>query len=430
MSELLPSKPKKRKLAEMSPAEKAELTGWRPWATERTLASGDTAWVCNWHEPKTGGGRRFKRKQFSTPADLDSWVDAQQNERIRKAEDAAKEDKRGDTVVTLARLSPAERAAVAQAIEAIRTAGGRVEAVAEAARLFADTRLSGAKKTVEEIANEHLEAVAQRRRPATYRDRRQFLKTFVEQRGKSLAATITPAEVERWVLSIDKPPSQAARRRAVNALFSFAVKRGYLKENPVATVERIQNHPADAIHVFTPKDAKELLTRARRMEPHLVPYLAIGLFAGLRPDNELKNLDWANVRLDTGLITVTRSTSKTSRVRHVPIQPNLAAWLRVVPKAERTGRIYSYRRGLRRVLGREGKKDDKKPKPLPWAQDIMRHSYASYRQAIIKNINQLVEEMGNTPHVARAHYLNPPPEATAKEFWAIVPTSGKKESKA
>ncbi len=422
MANEIPLKPKKRKLADMSPAEKAALTGWRPWATERPLASGGAAWVCNWHEPKTGGGRRFKRKQFATRAELDTWVDAKQDERIQKAEDAAKEHKRGDTVVTLARLSPAERAAVAQAIEAIRTAGGRVEAVAEAARLFADTRLSGAKKTVEEIANEHLEAVAQRRRPATYRDRRQFLKTFVEQRGKSLAATITPAEVERWVFAIDKPPSQAARRRAVNALFSFAVKRGYLKENPVATVERIASHPADAIRIFTPKDAKELLTRARRMEPRLLPYLSIGLFAGLRPDNELRNLDWANVRLDTKLITVTRSTSKTSRVRHVPIQPNLAAWLRAVPKTERTGRIYYYRRALRRVLGREQRKDAESMKRLPWAQDIMRHSYASYRQASIKNINQLVEEMGNTPHVARAHYLNPPPEATAKEFWSIKPT--------
>ena len=40
-----------------------------------------------------------------------------------------------------------------------------------------------------------------------------------------------------------------------------------------------------------------------------------------------------------------------------------------------------------------------------------------------QNINQLCEEMGNTPHIARTHYLDPPDEETAAEFWAITPAS-------
>lgn len=419
-----------------STAEKTKKPLWMPRISERTLASGGTAWVADWWEGATADGKRkHPRKQFQSRAELDAWVKGEHAQRKDKAQQAEREavlltrsEKRGDGIVSLTKLTPAERAAIAQAIQSLRGAGGRVEAVAEAARLFAATRLSGAKKTVAEISNEHLEAVQQRRRAATYRDRRQNLKTFVEQHGNSLAATVTAAEVEQWVLSINKTPSQAARRRAVNAMFNYAIKKGYLRDNPVATVERIESHPADEIAIFTPEDAAEVLRRAQKMEPSLVPYLAIGLFAGLRPENELRNLEWSNVNLEARLITVSRKTSKTSRTRHVPIQPNLLAWLRAVPKAERTGPLYYQRRALRRVLGREKRKEAEELKALPWAQDIMRHSYASYRQAIIKNINQLVEEMGNTPSVARAHYLNPPPEATAKKFWSIKPT--RKASKA
>ena len=36
---------------------------------------------------------------------------------------------------------------------------------------------------------------------------------------------------------------------------------------------------------------------------------------------------------------------------------------------------------------------------------------------------EMMEEMGNTPHIARAHYLDPPDEEAAAEFWAITPAS-------
>ena len=60
---------------------------------------------------------------------------------------------------------------------------------------------------------------------------------------------------------------------------------------------------------------------------------------------------------------------------------------------------------------------------MRWGQDIMRHTFGSYRQSVIQNINQLCEEMGNTPHIARTHYLDPPEAEQAAEFWAITPAS-------
>ncbi len=408
-------------------AKLAEDAGWNPRISPRTLGSDNPAWRADWWERRTDGkpGYNHRQKQFPSRNELVAWVEAEQRKRAKQRKMVAMSERRGDSVVTLSHLTPSEKAALAQAIEIIRKAGGRVEAIADASETYAKHQLTGAKKTVAEIVAEHLDAIQLRRRPATVRDRRHNLKTFVEAYGDRLAAAITTADVERWVLASGNPPTQAARFRAVHALYGFAIKRRYLKENPAATVEPIEANPPDKVAILSAADAETIMRRAEQLEPQLVPYLAVGLFGGLRPENELRNLDWSFINLEAKLITVTRRTSKTSRVRHVPIQPNLAAWLNTVPEAKRKGTFHYYRRALRRVLGREQKKGAEKLDPVPWAQDIMRHSYASYRQAIIKNIHQLVEEMGNTPAVARAHYLNPPPEAEANRYWAIIP-KGKK----
>jgi len=59
---------------------------------------------------------------------------------------------------------------------------------------------------------------------------------------------------------------------------------------------------------------------------------------------------------------------------------------------------------------------------LRWSSDIMRHSFCTYRQAVLKDIGKLCFEAGNTPDVAKAHYLNPHvSEAEVKKYWAIIP---------
>ena len=55
-----------------------------------------------------------------------------------------------------------------------------------------------------------------------------------------------------------------------------------------------------------------------------MPYVALCLFAGVRPAETAK-LTWAN--LSAGYVEVTAHASKTRRRRLVPIAPNLAAWL-------------------------------------------------------------------------------------------------------
>ena len=445
--------------AELNVKQKAKLAeeaGWNPRIAPRdTSPDGSTAWRADWWEKDTRpngernkSGYIHKTKQFPTRKELVAWVQDEQRIRAKQRKLTKRAEKRGDSVVTLSHLSPAERAAIAQAVETIRKAGGRVEALADAAQSFASIQLTGAKKTVAEIVQEHLALLEKTARPATVRDRRWNLEAFAKQYGGELAAAITTTMINAFTLEIPKRPTQAARWRSVRALFNFAVAQGYMDEPPTERAKKIKQEIPDEISVLSPDEVQEVMRRALQMEPRLVPYLAIGIFAGLRPENELGRLDWDKINLKSRTITVTGKNAKTKKKRAVPISDNLAAWLETVPEAERAGEIYYYRRALRRVLGqdqatkaekrakleaqaaREGRKlsgptPDETPAPevLRWGQDIMRHTFGSYRQAVIKNINQLCEEMGNTPSIARAHYLDPPDEEAAAEFWAITPAS-------
>ena len=64
--------------------------------------------------------------------------------------------------------------------------------------------------------------------------------------------------------------------------------------------------------------------------PDFLPCIAIGAFAGLR-SVEIERLEWSEVDLVAGHITVGASKAKTAGRRIVPVHPNLVAWLARMP---------------------------------------------------------------------------------------------------
>ena len=431
----------------------AKPDAWSPRISKRVLPSGAVVWIADWWEKRTGGGYTHRRKQVPTRAGMDEWVAGEAKRLKAETNLLRKAERRGDNVVTLSNLSPLERASLVRAVETIRKEGGQLEAIEKAASVYAEVYLTGAKITVAALRDEHLKNLEKLgKRPPTIRDRRLYLATFVEAYGDRLAAMVTRQQAEAWILDAETVSKQASRYRALHALFRFGVRRKYVQENPVAGLDKPPERPPDRVDIFTPAEAEAVLRAAQDREPRLVPYLAVGMFGGLRPQNELAQLDWSDINLETGKITVTRSTSKTDRVRHVDIQPNMRAWLASVPKSQRRGKIYYSRRALFKVLGRTWPEDRRKakraakeaqagklghklpgPRPVPkarpkgkplrWGPDIMRHSFCTYRQAVLRDIGKLCFEAGNTEAVAKAHYLNPhASDADVKDYWSIMPT--------
>jgi integrase len=141
--------------------------------------------------------------------------------------------------------------------------------------------------------------------------------------------------------------------------------------------------------------------------------LAIGAFAGVR-EAEIKRLDWSEVDLARGHIEIKAAKAKSARRRIVPIQLNLAGWLR--PYAGRSGRVVptGARRKLDRVREQAGL--------ARWPQNGLRHSFASYRLAAIHDGPRVSAELGHTsPQMLYGTYRELVHPEEAERYWKIGP---------
>jgi integrase len=170
------------------------------------------------------------------------------------------------------------------------------------------------------------------------------------------------------------------------------------------------------VGILTVDETARLLENAA---PELVPYIAIGAFAGLRRA-ELERLDWKEVDLSSGLIEVTASKAKSARRRFVKIQPNLGRWLQ--PHGQLSGSVtpLGYRELLDQAREAAGITE--------WPQNALRHGFASYHLAHFNNAALLALELGHTnSSLVFQHYRQLVKPKQAERYWKIAPTvAGKK----
>jgi len=106
----------------------------------------------------------------------------------------------------------------------------------------------------------------------------------------------------------------------------------YSLRNPARGIEKASEQITKP-GILTLPEAEALL---RATGADFVPAIAIGLFAGLRPEAELWHLNWKSINLADKLIDVTKSKNSISH-RFVKISNNLVAWL--APYAKKSGRV-------------------------------------------------------------------------------------------
>jgi integrase len=254
-------------------------------------------------------------------------------------------------------------------------------------------------------------------------DLRSRLTQFAECFNGKPVSEITSPQIDEWLRSLsDKetgkhlsPVTRNNFRRVLIVAFNFAHERGYCVSNPAEKTARakvIEN----AIGILTVEQAARLLEST---PAELVPYIAIGAFAGLRRA-ELERLDWKEIDLQSGLIEVTATKAKSARRRFVRIQPNLAKWLQ--SHANLSGDVTppNYRELLDRA--REAAGIDE------WPQNALRHSFASYHLAKFNDAAALALELGHTnSNLVFQHYRQLVKPKQAERYWKIAPAAGSKK---
>ena len=240
--------------------------------------------------------------------------------------------------------------------------------------------------------------------------------------GKSVAE-ITSPQIDDWLRSLSdretgkrlSPVTRNNFRRVLIVAFNFAKERGYCVGNPAEKTARAKVIET-AIGILTVEETARLLESAA---PELLPFIAIGAFAGLRRA-ELERLDWREVDLQGGLIEVTAKKANSARRRFVRIQPNLAKWLQ--PYAQLPGNVTppKYRELL--DAAREAAGIDQ------WPHNALRHSFASYHLAQFNDAAALALELGHTnSNPVFQHYRQLVKPKQAERYWKIAPAvAGKK----
>ena len=212
---------------------------------------------------------------------------------------------------------------------------------------------------------------------------------------------------------IPKPLSGVSKnnaRRVILNLFNYAQSRGYLPKGltEAADLKPFKTVPT-AIGIFTPEKMAKLLQHA---DGDLIPFLAIGAFAGLR-SAEILRLDWSEVDLAGGHIEVKAQKAKTASRRLVPISDNLKKWLTPLHQGE--GKVAPCEQMNNRI------RDLTKASGVEWEHNGLRHSFISYRVAQIQNVAQVALEAGNSPKVIFSNYRELVKPAAAVKWFAIEP---------
>ena len=283
-------------------------------------------------------------------------------------------------------------------------------------------------KTVAEVVAELLDTKEQDGRAARYlRDLRFRLQAFSksEEFQQVPLHEITVGQIDDWLRRLNGGAvNRNNYRRLLSVLFSFAVKRRYALKNPVAEVE-VANVEVTKPGILTLPEARALLAAAT---PDFVPVVALGLFAGLRPESEVWRLDWSHIDLEERTIDVQKSKNVASH-RFVRINDNLFEWLK--PHAKKKGPLTlldePYFRRMRETRERAVKKLEEENKPFDnlqdWPSDCLRHTYASNHYAAFKNAADSAEQLGHGGNIRMffRHYRNRVRAVDALAFWQIFP---------
>ncbi len=333
---------------------------------------------------------------------------------------------------------PLELAAMNYA-EAFKILGA--DLIIEAARFYATKHSSRfIKKTVPDVVKDLLLAKEQDGASDVYlKDLTSRLGAFAEKFTGQMSL-LTAGEIETFLRGLTKTVKDGKKetvvsltgvsrnnyRRAIGTLLYFAESRGFLPKGLVEIDSvAIAKEMEGDIEIFKPLELMRVLERANEKTRDLVPFLAIGAFAGLR-HAEMQRLNWSDIRLDDGFIEVKKGTAKTASRRLVPITENLKLWLEdhkrpngdLCPFANMSKQLMWLAEDVHAVWQAETPKGE-----FAWKHNALRHSFISYRVASVQNVAQVALEAGNSPKMVFSNYRELVRPADATAWFGITPAS-------
>ena len=206
------------------------------------------------------------------------------------------------------------------------------------------------------------------------------------------------------------------RRGYLTAFAEYCRQEGWLDDNPASGIRNFKKKdmPKPTPAILSVEQATKLMAGLETYEDgRLVPFYALCLFAGIRPDwdnGEISKLKPEHFDLAHRQLTLPSEITKTHRTRVVVIQPNLLKWLRAYP-IERAPITFTGFETLHLDTRRKHK----------LGHDVLRHTYCSMLVGKYRSVADTALQAGNSESVMWSSYLNLVKQPVANKFWQIVP---------
>jgi integrase len=207
---------------------------------------------------------------------------------------------------------------------------------------------------------------------------------------------------------------------ALSGMCRWAVRLGYLAENPVRDIERPplpvkQDNPAD---YMPPGDFAKLLNAAGRD----TPLYEFATYTGLRLE-ELVQLEWPDVR--DGFVTVRQGKGRKQRL--VPLLPEALEALKTVPRHPGMPRIFWWAKH-RVTVNRRFKKAAKRAKlAAGYHFHVLRHTFASWALMAGVPIEVVAKAMGHSSIAVTRRYGHLAPDYQRLELRKMSRFAGPKQ---
>lgn len=258
-----------------------------------------------------------------------------------------------------------------------------------------------------------------------------FLNKLAKDFKGQRVAEIHTAELAEWLDSQSRKNSSKTRhdqRGHLVAFWRWALRQGFAGSDPITAPERL---PSIKVESGTRRvlSTEEVISIFKEIDEPFRAWAVLGAFAGMRPEEispsptkkkhkrglHCEEIDWR-----FRVIRIPAEVSKVNRPRIIPMNDALIAGLKWAGiEAGMTGPTTIGNPSQTRTLSRLGKTlfDGQ------WPKDALRHSFGSYRNSLIRNLDQVAEEMGTSVTMLHRHYHNPQPEQFGHEWFSIRPVN-------
>lgn len=285
-----------------------------------------------------------------------------------------------------------------------------------------------ASATVAQAVDRFYESMALRGRSARHV---KALKMDLDAFSKIVGGTVADVTVEtlRGFLQVRCEGVGLARRKQVRGtlvqFFRWCRKEALVSNDTVTAADRLPS-------ISLPAGERRVMTRGefakcwRLLPPRHKAWFLLGAWAGLRPEEAAptatkladgrRGVSWEDIDWEFNHIRISAETAKVDRPRIVPMCEALRAALLPLRGTGAICAASPVRDKTLRMLGEKVFKG-------AWPADVLRHSYGSYRNALVRNLPQVAEEMGTSVDMLHRHYHNPRAMDEALTWFSAVDES-------